>query len=149
MGILEDKTNRNKLASLTRWHSTRSTSGMVSFDEYIKKMKSIQDQIYFFSGEDRKVLEKSPLVVGLVKKGYEVLLCDDPIDEYVFNVLKDYEGKNIVNVGKGDFKMPDDDERERKVQKFLAKKYEPYVEYAKKLLFEKVNNVVISNRLNT
>lgn len=57
--------------------------------------------------------------------------------------------QNIVNVGKGDFKMPDDGERERKVLKFLAKKYEPYVEYAKKLLFEKVNNVVISNRLTS
>lgn len=56
-------------------------------------MKSVQDQIYFFSGEDRAVLEKSPLVVGLVRKGYEVLLCDDPIDEYVFNVLREYEGK--------------------------------------------------------
>jgi HSP90 family molecular chaperone len=54
-----------------------------------------------------------------------------------------------VNVGKGDFKMPDDGERERKVQKFLAKKYEPYVEFAKKILFEKVNNVVISNRLTS
>jgi len=52
-----------------------------------------------------------------------------------------------VNVGKGDFKMPDDGERERKVLKFLAKKYQPYVDYAKKLLFEKVNNVIISNRL--
>ena len=50
------------------------------------------------------------MVVGLARKGYEVLLCDDPIDEYVFNVLREYEGKNIVNVGKGDFKMPDDDE---------------------------------------
>jgi heat shock protein beta len=57
--------------------------------------------------------------------------------------------KNIVNVGKGDFKMPDDDERERKVQKFLAAKYEPYMQFAKKLLFEKVNNVIISNRLST
>lgn len=147
LGILEDKTNRNKLASLSRWHTTRNPSGLVSLDDYIKKMKSVQDQIYFFSGEDRAVLEKSPLVVGLVKKGYEVLLCDDPIDEYVFNVLREYEGKNIVNVGKGDFKMPDDGERERKVQKFLAKKYEPYVEFAKKILFEKVNNVIISNRL--
>ena len=51
-------------------------------------MKAVQDQIYFFSGEDRAVIEKSPLVVGLVRKGYEVLLCDDPIDEYVFNVLR-------------------------------------------------------------
>lgn len=92
LGILEDKTNRKKLASLSRWHSTRG-SGLVSFDDYIKKMKEVQDQIYFFSGEDRKVLEKSPLVVGLVRKGYEVILCDDPIDEYVFNVLREYEGK--------------------------------------------------------
>lgn len=86
---------------------------------------------------------------GLAKKGYEVLLCDDPIDEYVFNVLKEYEGKNIVNVGKGDFKMPEDGERERKVQKYLTRHYEPYVEFAKKILFEKVNNVIISNRLTT
>jgi heat shock protein beta len=90
---LEDKTNRKKLASLSRWHSTRKSSGLISFDDYIKKMKKEQDQIYFFSGEDRKILEKSPLVVGLVRKGYEVLLCDDPIDEYVFNVLREYEGK--------------------------------------------------------
>ena len=95
LGILEDKTNRNKLASLSRWHTTRNPSGQTSLDDYIKKMKSIQDQIYFFSGEDKSVLEKSPLVVGLVKKGYEVLLCDDPIDEYVFNVLREYEGKVI------------------------------------------------------
>jgi HSP90 family molecular chaperone len=92
LGILEDKTNRKKLASLSRWHSTKGEA-LVSFDEYIKRMKSVQDQIYFFSGEDRAVLEKSPLVVGLVRKGYEVLLCDDPIDEYVFNVLREYEGK--------------------------------------------------------
>ena len=59
-------------------------------------MKSVQDQIYFASGEDRNVLSKSPLVVGLVRKGYEVILCDDPIDEYVFNVLREYEGKVTI-----------------------------------------------------
>lgn len=59
-------------------------------------MKEVQDQIYFASGEDKSVLLKSPLVVGLVRKGYEVLLCDDPIDEYVFNVLREYEGKVLI-----------------------------------------------------
>jgi HSP90 family molecular chaperone len=53
---LDDKTNRKKLASLSRWHTTRAVDGLVSFDDYIKKMKDVQDQIYFFSGEDRKVL---------------------------------------------------------------------------------------------
>lgn len=80
MGIIDDKGNRKKLASLSRWHSTHNESELVSFDEYIQRMKSVQDQIYFASGEDRAVLRKSPLVVGLVRKGYEVILCDDPID---------------------------------------------------------------------
>jgi heat shock protein beta len=53
-------------------------------------MKTVQDQIYYFSGEDRSVLEKSPLVIGLTRRGFEVILCDDPIDEYVFNTLRDY-----------------------------------------------------------
>ena len=70
LGILEDKTNGNKLASLSRWQSTRNSNGLISLDDYIKKMKSVQDQIYFFSGQDKAVLEKSPLVVGLVRKGY-------------------------------------------------------------------------------
>ena len=63
-------------------------------------MKPVQDQIYYFSGEDRSVLEKSPLVVGLVRRGYEVILCDDPIDEYVFSTLREYEKKvtDIFNV---------------------------------------------------
>lgn len=53
---MEDKTNRNKLASLSRWHSTSHSERLTSLDDYIKNMKSVQDQIYFFSGEDRAVL---------------------------------------------------------------------------------------------
>lgn len=54
-----------------------------------------------------------------------------------------------MNVGKGDFKLPDDDETERKKQKYLTEMYNPYIEYAKKILFEKVGNVILSNRLST
>ena len=57
--------------------------------------------------------------------------------------------QNIVNVGKGDFKLPDDDENERKKQKYLTEMFKPYIEYAKKILFEKVGNVILSNRLST
>ncbi len=59
-------------------------------------MKKVQDQIFYFNGEDRKVLENSPLVRGLVRKGYEVILADDPVDEYVFTNLRNYEEK--VNI---------------------------------------------------
>lgn len=65
---------------MARWFSTHNSSEYISLDDYISRMKPTQEQIYFFSGEDKRVLEKSPLVKGLVKKGYEVLLCDDPID---------------------------------------------------------------------
>ena len=96
LGVIEDSTNRKKLASLTRWHSTWNSSEFISLDDYITRMKKSQDQIYFFSGEDKAVLEKSPLVKGLVRKGYEILLCDDPIDEYVFNTLREYSGKVLA-----------------------------------------------------
>lgn len=58
------------MASLVRLRSTHNASELMSFDDYIKRMKSVQDQIYYASGEDRNVLLKSPLVVGLVRKGY-------------------------------------------------------------------------------
>lgn len=98
LGIIEDSTNRKKLAALARWFSTNNSTEYISLDDYISRMKPTQEQIYFFSGEDKRVLEKSPLVKGLAKKGYEVLLCDDPIDEYVFSTLRDYEGKVTIQL---------------------------------------------------
>lgn len=53
---------------------------------------------------------KSPVIEGLIKKGYEVLILDDPVDEFAFQHLNEYEKKKLVNVGKGDFKLPEDDD---------------------------------------
>jgi len=83
LGIIEDPTNRNKLAQLARFHSTwTKDEDFTSLDSYIERMKDNQDAIYFMSGESRENLKKAPALQKLIKGGYEVLLLDDPIDEF-------------------------------------------------------------------
>lgn len=90
---------------------------------------------------------KHPTLQKLLKKGYEVLLLDDPIDEFTFQHLTEYEKKKFVNVGKGDFKFPDEDDVERKKFKKLKKMFKPLTEWWKKLLPQDLENVAISQRL--
>ena len=87
---------------------------------------------------------KSPILQTLLKKGYEVLILDDPIDEYVFQHLTEYEKKKLVNVSKGDFKIPDDDDNSRRRVKQLKKVFQPLTEWWKKLLSDDVDSVTIS-----
>jgi len=84
----------------------------------------------------------SPSIQKLLKKGYEVLLLDDPIDEFVFQHLTEYEKKKIVNVAKGDIKLPEEDELERKKIKKLKKMFKPLTDWwKKKLLSAELENV--------
>jgi len=83
----------------------------------------------------------SPSIQKLLKKGYEVLLLDDPIDEFVFQHLTEYEKKKIVNVAKGDIKLPEEDELERKKIKKLKKMFKPLTDWWKKLLSAELENV--------
>lgn len=84
----------------------------------------------------------------MLKKGYEVLLLDDPIDEFTFQNLNEYEKKKLVNVGKGNFKFPEDNETERKKNKAVKKAYEPLTSWWKKLLTSDLDEVRISQRLH-
>jgi len=83
----------------------------------------------------------SPSIQKLLKKGYEVLLLDDPIDEFVFQHLTEYEKKKIVNVAKGDIKLPEENELERKKIKKLKKMFKPLTDWWKKLLSAELENV--------
>jgi len=94
-GIHDDSTNRDKLAEFLRYYSTRSGSEMTSLNDYITRMKEGQEFIYFVCGETKKAVEESPFLEGLKKKGLEVLLMSDPMDEYAMQQLKEYEGKKI------------------------------------------------------
>lgn len=93
-------------------------------------MKENQDQIYFLSGESKEMIMQSPNLQGLLKKGYEVLLLDDPIDEFVFQHLTEYDKLKMANIAKSDFKFPEDDVEKRKHKK-LKKMYQPLTNYLK------------------
>jgi len=116
-------------------------------DDYIKRMKPNQEHIYYIGGENKEVLLKNPSIQRLLKGGYEVILLDDPIDEFCLQNVYDYEKKMLINVGKGTFIMPTDDETQKKKIKKLKKIYEPLTDWWKKLLPDKLEVVTISERL--
>lgn len=110
-------------------------------------MKTGQDSIYFIAGESKDVLMNHPALQKLLKKGYEVLLLDDPIDEFTFQHLSEYEKKKLSNIAKGDFKFPDDDDNERKRHKKLKKIFTPLTDWWKKIIPDELEKVEISQRL--
>ena len=148
LGVIEDIQNRNKLAKLLRFYSTNNTEEYTSLDDYIKRMKPTQEQIFYIAGEDKETLAKSPLIQRILEKGGEVLLLDDPIDEFCVQNLAEYEKKKLKNVAKGELKLwDDDDETEKKKDKKIKEDFKKLIDWWKKLLEKKVENIEISKRL--
>ena len=111
-------------------------------------MKPKQEQIYFLAGEDKAAVTKSPLIQKILEKGGEVLILDDPIDEFCLQNLGEYEKKKLKNVAKGEFKLwEEDEELQKKKEKKIEKDFKPLIEWWKKLLGAKVENIVVSQRL--
>jgi len=147
-GIHEDSANRKKLSELLRFHSTKSSDEMTSFKDYVTRMKEGQKDIYFISGENRKSVENSPFIEGLKKKGYEVLFMTEPIDEYMVQQLKEFDGKKLINVTKEGLKLEESDEEKKKHEEEKTAN-ENLVKVVKDILVDKVEKVVLSDRLVT
>lgn len=145
-GIYEDFSNREEIASLSRFYSTKGEDKLVSLDEYIERMPAGQKAIYYVTGDDVKVLGNNPQLEAFKNKGLEVLLLVDPIDEFWTQVLTKYKDKEIkhISMAEEDF-APDrsnavkaKDEDLKKLTEIMAKTLNG--EVAKVTTTEKLTN---------
>ncbi|CAL9149882.1 endoplasmin homolog [Musa acuminata AAA Group] len=144
LGIIEDAHNRNRLAKLLRFESTKSDGKLASLDEYISRMKPGQKDIFYITGTSKEQLEKSPFLERLTKKNYEVIFFTDPVDEYLMQYLMDYEDKKFQNVSKEGLKLGKDSKL-----KDLKESFKELTNWWKDALSsENVDSVKISNRLD-
>merc|ERR1712025_89800 len=145
LGIHEDSTNRAKVADLMRYHTSKSGDEQISLKEYVDRMKEGQNDIYYITGESIAAVSSSPFLEALRKKGLEVLYMVDPIDEYAVQQLKEFDGKKLKSVTKEGLDIADEDEK-KKVEELKAE-FEPLTKLMKEVLGDKVEKVVISDRM--
>merc|ERR1711872_665265 len=146
LGIHEDSTNRKKLAGYLRYYTSASGDELCSLGDYVSRMKENQKDIYYITGESKEVVAASAFVERLKKRGLEVVYMTEPIDEYVVQQLKEFDGKNLVSVTKEGLELPEDEE-EKKKREDDVKKFEGLCKVMKDILDKKVEKVVISSRL--
>jgi len=149
LGVMEDHSNRTRLAKLLRFYSSNSDTEVTSLAEYIERMKEKQEHIYFIAGSSRAEVEKSPFVERLLKKGYEVLYLVEAIDEYCIQSLPEFEGKKFQNAGKEGLKL-DASEKAKERREAVDKEFEPLLTWMKDDgLKDKIEKAVITERLTT
>jgi molecular chaperone HtpG len=139
-GITQDWPNRERIAQLLLFESTRAERGTyVTLDEYLERMPVSQEAVYFLTGESRELIENSPYLESFKAAGQEVLLLTDPIDEFLTGALTEYKGKKLQAADRGELKGGEVDEGKKKA-------YQPLLELMKRTLVE-IKDVRLSNRL--
>ncbi|AMB88338.1 molecular chaperone HtpG [Pseudomonas agarici] len=149
-GPAEDFANKEKIAGLLRFASTQGEEGeqVVSLTEYLARAKEGQDKIYYLTGETYAQVKNSPHLEVFRKKGIEVLLLTDRIDEWLMSYLNEFDGKSFVDVARGDLDLGNlDSEEDKKAAEEVAKSKEGLVERLKTALGEAVSEVRVSHRL--
>jgi molecular chaperone HtpG len=145
-GISEDANNRERIAKLLRFASTKGDGNAqtVSFDDYIGRMPVGQDTIWFITADSYAAALGSPQLEAFKAKGVEVLLMSDRIDEWMLGSLSEYSGKKLQNVAKGELPL---DEADKQKQEAATKEAEPLLKKLKELLGDRVGDVRVSARL--
>jgi molecular chaperone HtpG len=146
-GIGEDHTNRERLAKLLRFASTHADEG-VSLADYVSRMKEGQEPIYYITGDTLAAARHSPQLEVFRKKGIEVLLLSDRVDEWMLAHLYEFEGKPLQSVAKGVIDLGSlQDEVEKKEAEMAAEAFKPVLEKLKDALKDRAKDVRVTTRL--
>ncbi|GKS77852.1 molecular chaperone HtpG [Acidovorax sp. SUPP950] len=147
-GLGEDFGNRERLAKLLRFASTQSDAVTVSFADYKARMKEGQDAIYYITADTLAAAKNSPQLEVFKKKGIEVLLMTDRVDEWALNYLQDFDGTPLQSVAKGAVDLGKlQDEAEKKAAEEAAEAFKPLLAKLKEALKDKADDVRATTRL--
>merc|ERR1712100_330342 len=148
LGLHEDSANRPKLMELLRYNSTKAQEEPTTLKDYVTRMKDGQQAIYYITGDNKTKLESSPFIEEAKRRDMEVLFMVDPIDEYVMQQVKDFEGKKFVCLTKEGLKFEETEEEKQKKEEEKAA-FENLTKQMKEILGDKVEKVVLTERLST
>jgi len=149
-GVIEDHANKERIAKLLRFASTHNDTNEqnVTLEDYVSRMKEGQDKIYYVTADSFAAAKNSPHLEIFRKKGIEVLLLSDRIDEWLVTNLSDFNDKHLQSVAKGDLDLGAmDSEEEKKAQEEVSHDFESVLKQIKDVLGEKVSEVRLSHRL--
>jgi molecular chaperone HtpG len=149
-GVGEDPSNKERIAKLLRFASTHTgdAAQTVSFADYVSRMKDGQDKIYYVTADTFAAAANSPHLEIFRKKGIEVLLLSDRVDEWMLSYLREFDGKPLVSVAKGGLDLADlADEAEKKRQTEVAEEFKPLVDRLQEALKDRVKEVRVTLRL--
>ena len=147
-GLGEDQSNMDKIAKLLRYATTIDDNVVTSFDDYKGRMKDGQKAIYYLTAENLAAAKASPQLEVFKKKGIEVILMTNPVDEWAMNFMFEYDGTALQNIAKGAVDLGDlTDEAEKEEAKKAEETLKPVVEKLKGVLGSRAKDVRVSNRL--
>ncbi len=148
LGVIEDAANREVLAPLLRFQSSKTEKGKSrGLDAYVEDMPEGQNSIYYVAADTREAAENSPFLEQLTKKGFEVLFLIDPIDEVTMTNLASFKEKTLVDISKEDLDLGEDSDEEKAKIKEIEEEYAAFTAWMKTSLGDKVEKVIVSKRL--
>ncbi|MDG1942817.1 MAG: molecular chaperone HtpG [Halioglobus sp.] len=148
-GPAEDMANQEKIAKLLRFSTTHTDVEIQdqSLEDYVARMQDTQEKIFYVVAENFNTAKKSPHLEVFRKKGIEVLLLSDRVDDWLMNHLREFDGKQFQDVGRGELDLTSETDEEKVAKESLAKESEALVERITKALTDKVSEVRATARL--
>jgi heat shock protein 90kDa beta len=151
LGAIEDEPNRSKILKLLRFKTTKASGATEyrSLDQYVEDMKDWQKEIFFLAGVDKASIEKSQFLEQFLAKDVEVIYFVDPMDEYMAQSIRSFDGKRLKNIATDSVQLKDetDEDLATRREKYYKNKFQPLTKWLKKLYGVSIMRVAVSNRL--